>query len=77
MHRVASARLFAPLSLSFLFGKMGPELLPRRDAVGTRHSHSPGTGQGLNYVLKEQMTMEGILRAGPLGSLFLQDPGGI
>lgn len=31
---------FAPLSLYFLFGKMGPELLPRRDAVGTGHGHS-------------------------------------
>ena len=34
---------FAPLSLYFLFGKTGPELLPRRDAVGMGHGHSSAT----------------------------------
>lgn len=76
MHWLARASPFAFLSLDFLLGEMGPELLPRRDVVGLRHSHWPGTAQG-STMRSRTMTIQGILRAGPLGSLFLQDLGSV
>lgn len=59
---------FAPLSLYFLFGKMGPELLPRRDAVGTGHRHSSATERALNSVIRKEASGLGRQLTAPPGS---------
>lgn len=41
-------------SLSLLLGKTGPDLLPHRETVRTRHSHSPGTERGCTRYSGEQ-----------------------
>ena len=51
-----------------LFGKMGPELLPGRDAVGTGHGHSSATERGLNYVLRKDASGLGQRLTAPPGS---------